>query len=294
MFHKILCPIDFSPGYENAIAAAIAIGSRDSELVLLHVTEEPVFAVATTTPIPQSLATYQRDQARDGLERAIAVAKAAGAHRVTTKIAHGRPWEGITDALVDPSFDACVIGTHGRTGVERALIGSVAEKVLRHAPCPTLVTHLSHPPALIRHVLCPLDFSAGSTQALELADSLVPDGGVLTLLAVLDLPLYYNGPLDDEWRAMAAPSCERSLKSWAARVTRPGREVRTLSRVGYAGAQILAEIDRDPSIDLVAIGSHGRTGLERVVLGSVAEKVARHARCAVFVAHRRGLGVTVT
>ena len=58
------------------------------------------------------------------------------------------------------------------------------------------------------------------------------------------------------------------------------------SRVGYAGAQTLEVIDDDPSIDLVVMGSHGRTGIKRAIMGSVAEKVVRHARCPVLVARK--------
>jgi nucleotide-binding universal stress UspA family protein len=58
-------------------------------------------------------------------------------------------------------------------------------------------------------------------------------------------------------------------------------------RLGWAGAESLATIDRDPTIDLVVMGSRGRTGIRRVLLGSVAEKVVRHARCPVLVARQR-------
>jgi nucleotide-binding universal stress UspA family protein len=60
------------------------------------------------------------------------------------------------------------------------------------------------------------------------------------------------------------------------------------NRIGYPGAQTLAAIDDDRTIDLVVMGSHGRTGIKRAFLGSVAEKVVRHARCPVLVARKRG------
>jgi nucleotide-binding universal stress UspA family protein len=80
----------------------------------------------------------------------------------------------------------------------------------------------------------------------------------------------------------------RELAAWASQVReQTSLAVDTRTRVGYASAQILAALDADPTIDLVAMGCHGRKGLGRVLLGSVAEKVTRHARCAVVVAHQR-------
>ena len=79
------------------------------------------------------------------------------------------------------------------------------------------------------------------------------------------------------------------LAQWAARLAgRTKAPVTTLSRVGNPGAEILAALDEDPAFDLVVAGSHSRLGLERMLLGSVAEKVVRHARCPVLVARKRG------
>lgn len=70
-------------------------------------------------------------------------------------------------------------------------------------------------------------------------------------------------------------------------MTRAALSVSPVTRLGYPGAQTLSVIDHDTSIDLVVMGTHGRTGVPRVVLGSVAEKVVRHARCSVLVARAR-------
>jgi nucleotide-binding universal stress UspA family protein len=79
-----------------------------------------------------------------------------------------------------------------------------------------------------------------------------------------------------------------ALETEAARLARelPAR-VTTRARVGSAGAQTLAALDEDATVDLVVTGSHGRTGLRRVLLGSVAEKIVRHAKCPVLVARKR-------
>jgi nucleotide-binding universal stress UspA family protein len=78
------------------------------------------------------------------------------------------------------------------------------------------------------------------------------------------------------------------LDQWASQLRgKISVPVTTTARIGWPGAEILAALDRDSTVDLVVMGSHGRTGIKRVLLGSVAEKIVRHARCPVLVARRR-------
>jgi len=183
-----------------------------------------------------------------------------------------------------------VIGTHGRTGLARILLGSVAEKVVRHAPCPVLAIRPDDEPKPFTHALCPTDFSEDSRQAIDFAAELVqPSGTGITLLHVIEAPVSYSGELPDPdlIRELDRRSAAQ-LEAWAARLrSMSSIPVTTRCRVGWPGAEILAAVDHDPSIDLVVMGSHGRTGIKRALLGSVAEKVVRHARCPVCVARAR-------
>ena len=123
--------------------------------------------------------------------------------------------------------------------------------------------------------------------ALDLALSTVDDGGAITLFHVIEIPETLGDELaisDIGGEARAAAKLEHELRRVDAR-DRFACEA-MLSR-GYAGAEILEAIDADQSIDLVVVGSNGRTGLRRAFMGSVAEKVARHARCPVLVARGR-------
>ena len=138
-FAKILCPIDFSPGSREAmqLAAKLAAESK-GEVVLLHVWHPPYISSAEA-PIPEALMMQLRTDAENELARWKAELEKLGT-RATAKLAIGAPWDQIVAlAKDDPAFDLLVIGTHGRTGIKRALLGSVAEKVVRHAPCPVLV-----------------------------------------------------------------------------------------------------------------------------------------------------------
>jgi len=144
-------------------------------------------------------------------------------------------------------------------------------------------------PEVFRHVLCPVDFSEPSRDAVRLAASLVQPGGAgITLLHVIELPVSYAGELwplelSRDLDERSAARLDAWVKELAPTVAVP---VTHRSRIGGAGAQTLAAIDADSTVDLVVMGSHGRTGASRLLLGSVAEKVMRHARCPVLVARR--------
>ena len=139
-FRKILCPIDFSPPSNEAMcSAAELVRGTDSELVLAHVWQAPI-VYPQDGAFPSDLFVEARRRAEDDLAAWRASVEHLGAARVSTKFVIGAPWHEIVElARADPEIDAIVVGTHGRTGIKHVLLGSVAEKVVRHAPCPVLV-----------------------------------------------------------------------------------------------------------------------------------------------------------
>ncbi len=288
---KILCPIDFSPGSERAMHAAVHIANQQgAELVLAHAWYVPPIAYAGEMAFPGDVVQQMCDDARRELDVATRAAIALGARQVSSKLLSGLPWSTLVGVLEDAAFDLVVIGTHGRSGLSHILLGSVAEKLVRHAPCSVLAVRPDGEPRAFTSVLCPVDFSDSSKHATELAAMLVrPGGSGITLLHVIELPVAYSGapPMADFVRDLDKDASS-ALEQWASQLrTQVTVPVTTSSRIGHPGAQTLAAIERDPQIDLVVMGSHGRTGLSRLVLGSVAEKTVRHARCPVLVARKR-------
>lgn len=288
-FRKILCPTDFSPGSFHALKTAAAIASaHDAELVVANVWYVPSMAYAGEAPVPSDAVDQLAADSQRGLAEAVREATALGARRVSSRLLAGVPWDQLVATLSHgDGFDLVVMGTHGRTGLARILLGSVAEQVVRHAPCPVLTVREGASAGRFGHVLCPIDFSDHSRPALDLAASVAAPGGAgITLLHVVELPASYNEePLGEgviqELDQSAARRLERCGDELRARI---GVPVTTRTRIGRPGAQILAALDDDPSFDLVLMGSHGRTGLSRLLLGSVAEQVVRHASCPVLVA----------
>lgn len=289
MFQRILCPLDFSAGSELALHAAVRLAKESNgELVLAHVWHLPDIAFLAEQPGPPEPNRLVQEEQEQALATAVQKAIELGAPRVSSRFLIGAPWDQIVEAAVaEPPADLIVMGSHGRTGLSRFFLGSVAEKVVRHAPCSVLIARARGATAPFRQVLCPLDFSEGSRPAIELAAKLTAPGGAgITLLHVLELPVAVAGEsLPRDFLESLDRRAAALLEQWASHVrTKSTVPVTTRIRVGGPGAQAVAVLDRDPGFDLVVVGSHGRTGLRRALLGSIAEKIVRHAPCSVLVA----------
>jgi len=291
-FNKILCPIDFSPGSQQAMRVAVRLANEhQAELVLVHSWYLPPIAFAGEYTYSVDVVQQISDDAQHGLETALAEARKLGARRVASKLLTGVPWQQIVDtAQHELGFGLIVMGTRGRSGLARVLLGSVTEMVVRHAHCPVLTVPPDTVPAPFAHVLCPVDLSKPARDAMDLAAELARPGGAgITLLHVLDLAFPFAGELrtPDFHRELDARSAAL-LDRWTAELeVKLGVPVTQVTRIGRPGAQVLALLDDDRTFDLVVMGSHGHTGVSRMLLGSVAEKVVRHARCPVLVAHAR-------
>jgi len=288
-FKKLVCPIDFSPGSQQAMRVAVRLANeRDAELVLVHSWYLPPVAFPGEFMYPEDVVQQLSDQAQRGLEAAVAEAGKLGARHVTSRLLAGPPWQQIVDlAKHEPAFGLIVIGTHGRTGLARVVLGSVTELVVRHAPCPVLTVRPETKPLPFSHVLCPVDLSKPARDAMGLAADFVQPGSAgITLLHVIERPVLFGDGLEPDSHRDLNARHAALLDRWTAELkTKVAVPVTQLTRIGRPGAQVLALLDEDPTFDLVVMGSHGHTGASRLLLGSVAEKVVRHARCPVVVAH---------
>jgi len=288
---KILCAVDFSPGARQAMSTAVRLANvYEAELVLVHAWYLPA-ALAGEYTYPADIVTEMTNEAHRGLDAAIAEATNLGATRVTAMLTQGMPWQQIVDAAkADPGFDLIVTGSRGRTGISRVLLGSVAELVVRHAPCPVLTVHPQNEPKPFAHALCPVDFSPSSRAAAELAIELAQPGGAgVTLLHVIDAA-FASGELRSReiYRDVDRKAADL-LHAWARELSaKASVRVTQQTRIGSPGSELLAALDADRTFDLVVMGSHGRVGLPRLALGSVAEKTVRHAGCPVLVVRNRG------
>jgi len=139
-FHKILCPTDYSEGSREGLRVASQLAAEsDGQLVIVHVWHAPSTYTPDMAFSPDTIETLRRDA-----EASLAVwkseAEANGARHVSTRFITGTAWHELVELIErDREIDLVVMGTHGRTGLQHVLLGSVAEKVVRHAACPVLV-----------------------------------------------------------------------------------------------------------------------------------------------------------
>jgi nucleotide-binding universal stress UspA family protein len=137
-FRNILCPIDFSPCSRHALTVATELAkSSEGSLTIAHVWQTPAYG-SPDAPLSGDVIQSYIDDAERSLADWTAIATANGVS-ARSKLVRGVAWNEIVRFAADSQTDLIVMGTHGRTGLKHVLIGSVAEKVVRHAPCAVLV-----------------------------------------------------------------------------------------------------------------------------------------------------------
>jgi nucleotide-binding universal stress UspA family protein len=194
--------------------------------------------------------------------------------------------------------DLLVIGTHGRSGFQRLFLGSVTEKVIRKATCPTLVVPPRAPdvpsgsPIQFRRILCAVDFSDSSLEALAYAINIAEEADAkLTALHVVEVPPVLVGepavPVPDlsSVREAAAADARRKLHGLIPEEARTYCAVDTAVVEGRAYREILRHATEQQS-DLIVMGVHGRGTLDLLVFGSTTHHVIRASTCPVLIIRR--------
>jgi nucleotide-binding universal stress UspA family protein len=288
---RILVPTDFSATADEALACARTIaGLFGASLHLLHAFEDPVTSTAFAweaygiVPLPVR-DEWLREAAQRLDERLPSDQKTL--FNGTTAIVSGRPATVIVEYAATLGADLIVIGTHGRGGVEHALLGSVAERVVRTAVAPVLTIRKA-PAGPVTRILVPTDFSETADAALEYAELWAETvNASIQLLHVLDDPSAAE-TLATEANIAEAPALRaatlRDAQSWLAhRAVHKAGITAIDSEIMFGhGARTIADYATDRGIDLIVMGTHGRTGIAHLLLGSVAERLVRTAPCAVL------------
>jgi nucleotide-binding universal stress UspA family protein len=297
----ILCPIDFSEVSTHAVEQAVAVAGRyEARISALHVCPPMIMPVPAVEPPQDPLSWTELQRARDRIAAYFRAATTAGIG-VDVLIDVGDPAGDILDRVVQLAPDLIVMGTHGTSGFEHLVLGSVAEKVLRKATCPVLTVPPRAPAASqlpFRQVLCAVDFSEWSLEALKLARSLAQQSGAaLTLVHVLEWPWQEPPPPAFDELPIEQGNALRSYRQYleTTALTRLGTFVqdavqdRVVStpqvRHGKAYVEILRVADENHT-DLIVLGVHGRRVIDVLLLGSTTNQVVRHATCPVLTLRR--------
>jgi nucleotide-binding universal stress UspA family protein len=302
---RILCPIDFSDFSRRALDHAVAISRwYESTITLLHVcTVVPVAAYAPGSGVLPSAALTPEDRKAllASMER-FAEGEAGTNVAIDLDIAEGSTATAILAKADAMPADLLVMGTHGRSGFERLVLGSVTEKVLRKAACPVLTVPkavpdvVPAPPVLFKRIICAIDFSDCSMHALNYAMSLAQEADAhLTVMHVIELPpdvprevheTVLAGPRNlREYLALAEEDARARLKEAIPDSVRAYCTVDTVQPTGKPYREIL-RVAEEQTADLIVIGIHGRGPVDRLLFGSTAQHLVRQASCPVLTLRR--------
>ncbi|MFQ5690113.1 MAG: universal stress protein [Gemmatimonadota bacterium] len=289
-FHRILYPTDFSDCARRALPRAVQFAREwGAELHLLHA----IVLHAVMETDRERLAGALVEEAERQLERLTDGGVADGV-RIVPAVRRGISTAPvILEYAAEHDVDLIVMGSHGRRGLRRFFLGSVAEEVTRVADAPVLIIGKHEDPAAadtaIRRIVVPVDFSSHCDLALEYAARLADRlGADIVLLHVVEQVLYpdFYVPITAAGIDVAAlrEEARTRLSKMAERLIASGHEIRveTVVSVGHPAGQIV-EFAETNEADLIVMATHGLTGLERALVGSVTERVARRASSSVLV-----------
>ena len=289
--NRILFPTDLSEGAARAFAQATHLAEwHDADLHILNVTgrhrhdyeDAKARFPLSTDALGEWLAPAEAGPDADSWPDLEALS------HTQVQVEGAVPAERICDYAETEDIDLIVMGTHGRRGVDRMLFGSVTEEVVREAHCPTFTVRTegdAAPSQAVRRVLAPVDFSDASEAAVRHAREVaLTYGAEIDLLHVVEEPFYpsaYGYDPSTFPTAEVLDNVEAQLGDMARDMV--GYEHAMVeARTGDPAREILAYTE-EKAVDLIVIATHGRTGLDRVLMGSVAERVLRRAPTPVFI-----------
>ena len=298
---NVLVPLDFSQTSHSALRSVLPLLERfGANLHLVHVLPlDSPFARLADLPMVVPGVEIRRRVRRD-------LGKAAKNYAIETESAHlqmrrGTAFAEICSLASENAIDLIVIATRGISGLKHVLLGSTAERVVRHSPCPVLVVRdrgkdrkpnrngsIKGRQATIKRILVPIDFSDYSAGNLACAKQLAKEfNATLVLLHSIAIPYFVTS---DEYARYDFPLLMQQSEKYAktqmrtlvAKMIRDGVRAEPSLQIGHAGQEICACAEAEKA-DLIVTSTHGWTGLKHVLIGSTAEYVVRHSSVPVLV-----------
>ena len=298
-FKHILCPVDLSEASIRALTYADALATwYEAHLEVLHAV--PAFEDAPASGRAGAIGESSQPTSRAAIVSEIRRSlESIGTRSPTTSVLaqEGRAHELIVHRARAQAADLIVMGTHGRSGFNRLLLGSVTEKVLRTAPCPVLTVPKAAPAltaaaVAFKRIVCAMDYSPSALEALQYALELGRQaGGCVTVLYALE----YMDPeepcehVDFDIRKRRQHFIDHARQRLHAQVaTEPTTwcEIEEVVAIDRAYKAVLQQANASKA-DLVVMGAQGTAGLELMVYGSNTQHVVRAATCPVLTVHAR-------
>jgi nucleotide-binding universal stress UspA family protein len=295
---NVLVPIDFSTVSIQIIETAKRLAHRfDPSIHLVHVHhwQYPGDFMGSLMPVGKVRVSFEKHRRKRLAEELKMVAQA---HSLSPDLVH--PLEGasafheICRLAQQIPADLIVMPTHGYTGLRHVLLGSTAERVVRHSPCPVFIVREKKQRSKtgrglsISTILVPLDFSSSSRQGLQYAIGFANEFGArMILLHAVYLGYIYSSEETAIYdipglQKAARENAEHQMRKLIRTVNFGSAKFETMFTEG-SPVQDICAFAKDHDTDLIITSTHGLTGLKRVLIGSIAEKVVRHAPCSVLV-----------
>ena len=282
----VLAAVDFSDWTPPVLKAATEVAGR-YEAKLTAIYTEMVFPPAYYGE--EALVNIRKimDEEQNRAEQHLlgAVQKEVGDKvPFETTVLQAMPAEGILRTASEVEADLIVLGTHGRSGVSRLLMGSVAKKVVRQAKVPVLTVHgMEKDVSAFQKVLCPVNFTNAALDSLQYAANFAHRFGA---------ELVVMNSLEEEPEALseAVREYEQKLCEWIPEAVRAICHPRPVIRYGQAAAQVLREAE-EGEYDLIVIGAQHKPLLETTIFGATSVQVMRHAKCPVLTVFRHKNGI---
>jgi nucleotide-binding universal stress UspA family protein len=300
---NILVPIDFSEMSIGAIATAKRLARRFGATVHLaniHESSYPAGFLELGTPFAFAPLTYLEDTREAAEKRLNDLAEKHGITGTCVAEVGGPAFDGICKIARQTGTNLIVTPTHGRGGMKHILLGSTAERLVQHSPCPVLVTRERSKERPTRAktsvagsgridtILVPVDFSHASLEGLKYAIQFARKvRAKIVVLSVIHYGYAYTAdgyamydlsPLEEAAHAAAA----REMQLFVRRVRFGAVKLETAIEIGPPVQQICAFAEKRKA-DLIITPTHGYTGFQHVMIGSTAEQVVRRAPCPVLV-----------
>ena len=282
----------------QAVKTAKRIARRFSATIhLAHVRQFDYvgFSAPAAPLVPFSLVTSEHEEEKRVFQELNALAREHGVSSANCHLLSGGPaFDEICRVAREIPADVIVMPTHGRTGLKHVFLGSTAERIVQHSPCPVLVTRGSALESkngssfTINTILVPVDFSDCSREGLQYAIGFANEfGAKIILIHATYLGYIYSSEGTAVYdvpglQKAARENAEGQMRELVQSVNFRGVKFETAFPDGSPVLDICA-FAKDHHADLIITSTHGLTGFQHVLIGSIAEKVVRHAPCSVLV-----------
>lgn len=273
---QILCAVDLGPASPVVLGwARLFAGAFGASVDVLHADwNEP--------PLYFTVAQIEAIKAESEKRNATLLKELAGLTRETfgpqaelrVKVVEGHPVPVLREQVKAHQPDLLILGSHGRSGAARLMMGSVAENIVRESPCPALVVRGTEAPTKLRRILCPVSFTETGHRCLEASAALAA-----TFHAPLDVLHAAEEP------GLRPEQVHDQLCKWVPGEARSRCQITEVVRHGNAAEQIILHAREHP-VDLIVLGAEHRPLLELTTLGTTTERVMRHSPCSVLVLPR--------